>query len=163
MDGVIVDLKAAMAKISDYPAHLDTKPLTPSAFAAVGEWMTNHSPKWIEDLFADAPILSDGYKILEFLEDNSVDYSILSAPLPGSSRVATIAGKRRWLNQFGLNHVTAIFTQDKWQYAVCRGKPNYLIDDYYINLQKWRAHGGKPVLYDNNAKEIISLLRAIKQ
>ena len=99
--------------------------------------------------FRDLDTLRGGLRVIDWLQEHDVPYTILSAPLR-YEREASIMGKREWLD----NHHTgasesAIFASDKSKYATdSEGRPNVLIDDFGKNIVPWDKAGGIGIKHD---------------
>lgn len=124
--------------------------------------LTNRGPKFVEDFFANLPVLPNFHVILDWLQSNNIPYTILSAPLRGNHE-ASIRGKKSWLDKHhpGVSQ-NAIFRGDKERYAVINGKPNVLVDDHKKYISRWEEKGGIGVLHrDNNPEQTIEQLESI--
>ena len=106
--------------------------------------------------------------ITDWLNENHIKYTILSAPLRGPYHQASIEGKLIWLN----NHTPmaakdALFEHDKHKYAVTNGIPNVLIDDYYKKINAWKDAGGIAIMHEHeyenpeSARNTINKLKEI--
>ena len=49
--------------------------------------------------------------------------------------------------------------QDKIKYV---GKGNILVDDYYVNVDQWKAAGGIGILFENPVQTMIELQKIIQ-
>jgi 5'(3')-deoxyribonucleotidase len=117
-------------------------------------------------LFRDLPPFPTANRLLKMVKGMAGNYTILSSPL-NFDREGSIKGKREWLSK----HITVspnniVFEHDKYKYAVKNGVPNILIDDWGVNIKKWRAAGGIGIKYqsdedtlDKLAKELSIALR----
>lgn len=124
--------------------------------------LNRESPEFIEHFFATLPVLPNFPRLLEFLNTNNIEFTVLSAPLRGNEE-ASIRGKRAWLDKHNSGaSATAIFTADKGRYARHGGKPNVLVDDFKKYVKAWTDHGGIAVLHrDNNVGATLDQLRSI--
>lgn len=124
--------------------------------------LNNEGPEFIEGFFATLPVLPSFPRLLDFLNKNEIEFTVLSAPLRGNEE-ASIRGKRAWLDKHNSGATaTAIFTGMKEKYAMHGGKPNVLVDDYKKYIQSWTDRGGIAVLHrDNNLKATLDQLRSI--
>jgi hypothetical protein len=79
-------------------------------------------------------------------------------------KAGSINGKREWL----ANHIKVvpdniIFEHDKWKYAVQPdGTPNILIDDYGVNIRKWRESGGIAIKYQSDEDRLDKIINGLK-
>ena len=101
------------------------------------------------DFFANLELLPGGKKILDYLQKNSIPFTILSAPLKGEKKEDSIEGKRIWLKNHGLGSIPQIFTHEKYHYAVTNGVKNILIDDWKKNISAWKKAGGIGIKHDD--------------
>lgn len=124
--------------------------------------LSAEGPEFIEEFFATLPVLPSFPALLSFLNQNNIEFTVLSAPLRGMNG-PSIAGKRRWLNEHNPGTAgTAIFTGQKERYAVLNGQANVLVDDYKKYIQSWSDRGGIAVLHrDNNLEATLDRLRDI--
>ncbi len=117
-------------------------------------------PHWLEmykkeaaelkEFFAELPWESNGKKLIRWVIKSHLPYSILSRPMKGIYEKPTIEGKKIWLKREGLGNCPAIFEFKKEKYATTDGIPNILIDDLFLNIEKWQEAGGIGILYNNN-------------
>ena len=125
--------------------------------------LSAEGPEFIEEFFATLPVLPSFPALLSFLNQNRIEFTVLSAPLRGMN-APSIAGKRRWLNEHNPGTAgTAIFTGQKERYAVGpTGQANVLVDDYKKYIQNWSNAGGIGILHrDNNLEATLDRLRDI--
>ena len=124
--------------------------------------LNKEGEQFIEEFFANLPVLTGFPKLLSFLNQNQISFTVLSAPLRGNNK-ASIAGKKTWLDQHNPGtSSSAIFTGDKSRYAQKNGQANVLVDDYKPYIQKWSDAGGIPVLHrDENVGNTIEQLKKI--
>jgi 5'(3')-deoxyribonucleotidase len=114
-------------------------------------------------LFSGLPLFPTANKLLRIVRGMAGGYTILSSPL-NFDRKGSIKGKREWLSKhINVPADNIIFEHDKYKYAVRNGKPNILIDDWGVNIKKWRAAGGIGIKYqadENNLEELSQELAA---
>ena len=128
------------------------------------EQLAHGSPEEVYKFFATLDQLPGGKKITDWLQQNRIPYTILSAPLRGPYSQASIDGKLEWLNNHTPGAVRgAIFTQDKHVYAVTGGKPNVLIDDYGVKIKAWMAAGGIAIKHEDEIETPDAAERTINQ
>jgi hypothetical protein len=114
------------------------------------EKLANSSHTEVRDFFANLKQLSGGKKITDWLNKNSIPYTILSAPLRGKYEQASIEGKVLWLKKHTPNAASnAIFKQEKHEHAVEKGVPNILIDDYGVKIKAWNQAGGIGIKHED--------------
>ena len=144
MDGVQADFFKSWARfagVNDYKDIEDTE--------ASIEKLASNGPEFIYRFFRDLDTLRGGLRVIDWLQEHDIPYTILSAPLR-YEREASIMGKREWLD----NHHTgasesAIFASDKSKYATdSEGRPNVLIDDFGKNIVPWDEKGGIGIKHD---------------
>lgn len=114
------------------------------------EELAHGNPEEIYDFFANLEQLPGGKKITDWLRQNKISYTILSAPLRGPYSQASIDGKKAWLSKYTPWAVSgAIFKQDKHEHAVENGQPNVLIDDYGVKIKAWKGAGGIAIKHED--------------
>lgn len=147
MDGVQADFFLQWAKMFGFKNYREMGDV--AAQTANIMKLVNKGDEFVEEFFATLPMLSGGAKLLAFLHQNKIPYTILSAPLRHRYESST-AGKRRWLDRHtpGVSQ-DAIFTSDKHKYAVKGGRPNVLVDDHGEKIAKWQAKGGIGIKHDD--------------
>ena len=128
---------------------------------SIGE-LAAEGPEFVERFFATLPTLPGGMRLVRWLRQNRIPFTVLSAPLRGMTD-ASIAGKRIWLDQHNPGTAAdAIFTGRKESYATRGGQPNILIDDHKKWVQNWIDAGGIGIVYrDNNVDAVIQQLAEI--
>lgn len=152
MDGVLADFFHAWAtkheNVGDYNELKAT--MNPVEMEqSIEELSRSHK---VEDFFAELDALEGGKKILEWVRENGIPYTILSCPLRRPGEKASIAGKKRWLQAHAPDAVNPVFRCDKERMAVDRvtGKPAVLIDDFARNINKWKEAGGIGIKHDDD-------------
>ena len=146
MDGVLTDLFNHVGDIHDVDHY---NQMTDQ------QWEDFFKNTNAYNLFKDLPLFPTANKLLRIVRRMAGGYTILSSPL-NFDRAGSIKGKREWLSK----HITVpadnvIFEHDKYKYAVTNGIPNILIDDWGVNIKKWRSAGGIGIKYqaDENSLE----------
>ncbi len=144
MDGVQADFFKSWARfagVNDYKDIEDTE--------ASIEKLASNGPEFVYRFFRDLDTLRGGLRVIDWLQEHDIPYTILSAPLRYEHQ-ASIMGKREWLDK---HHVgaseSAIFASDKSKYATdSEGRPNVLIDDFGRNIIPWDKAGGIGIKHD---------------
>ena len=147
MDGVQADFFGAWAKwygdktgkqISSYRDIGDAE----AQLASIME-LTNQGPEFVEKFFANLEPLQGFASVLNWIQQNNISYSILSAPLRGNNE-ASIKGKKAWLAKHNPGGQQEIFTGRKESYAMNKQtqQPNVLIDDHGKYIDRWQSKGG---------------------
>ena len=158
MDGVLADLFNHVGEIHDVEHYNMMSP---------AQWEDFFKNTDAYHLFRDLPPFSTANRLLRMVKGMAGGYKILSSPL-SFDRENSIRGKREWLAK----HISVpadeiVFEHEKQKYAVANGVPNILIDDYGVNIKKWRAAGGTGIKYqaDENSLEDLAaqLAAALKQ
>lgn len=158
MDGVQADFFGSWAKehgVKNYKA-------IPHPEDAINE-LANSSPKRVYDFFRDLEPLQGGMRIIQWLNQHNIPYTVLSAPLRGPYSKDSIQAKKDWLDEFnpGTSR-NAIFTGAKYKYAISNGKSNVLVDDFGKYIDAWTNAGGIPVKHeDGNTGQTIKMLEKI--
>ena len=111
--------------------------------------LASQGPEAVYRFFRDLDTLKGGLRVIDWLQEHDIPYTILSAPLR-YERQASIMGKREWLDK---HHVgaseSAVFASDKSKYATdSQGRPNVLIDDFGKNIVPWDKAGGIGIKHD---------------
>ena len=158
MDGVQADFFGAWAKmhnVSNYKEIPDTE-------TSINQLATS-SPKEVYKFFRELQPLQGGGKIVQWLHQHNIPFTVLSAPLRGPYSKASIEAKKDWLDEHNPGATNnAIFTQNKHKYALNNDEPNVLVDDYGKYLNAWSDAGGIAVKHeDSNTNHTISELEKI--
>jgi len=154
MDGVIADFFGQWAK----QHNVDHWKAIQNKEEEIDE-LANSTPDRVYDYFYTLPVLPGGEKLVNWLLEKKIDFTILSSPLKGPFRQSSIDAKKDWLddNFPGLS-ANAIFEHDKYIYA----KDNILIDDFNPNLKLWKEHQGTPVKYEDEYEDPSSYISVIQ-
>lgn len=126
--------------------------------------LNRKGPEWIEQFFATLEPLPGGMRLVAWLKQHNIPFTVLSAPLRNNHE-ASIRGKRTWLAQHNPG-VPAIFTgakETEVRRALQRGEPPpILVDDFKKYVENWQAAGGHAILYrEPLVNDIISQLSKI--
>lgn len=126
--------------------------------------LNRKGPEWIEQFFATLEPLPGGMRLVAWLKQHNIPFTVLSAPLRNNHE-ASIRGKRTWLAQHNPG-VPAIFTgakETEVRRALQRGEPPpILVDDFKKYVENWQAAGGHAILYrEPLVDDIISQLSKI--
>ena len=158
MDGVQADFFGAWAQKHNVPTYKEI----PRREEDI-EVLANSSPEQVYQFFKDLKPLTGGMRIVMWLKDNKIPYTVLSAPLRGPYANASVEAKKDWLDEFNPGTSgDAIFTSRKYKYATQDGEPNVLVDDFGKYLDAWSGAGGIAVKHeDSNAAHTISELEKI--
>lgn len=160
MDGVQADFFLQWAKMFGFKNYRDMGDV--AAQTANIMKLVDKGDKFVEEFFATLPMLQGGARLLAWLNQHKIPYTILSAPLRHRFEAST-AGKRRWLDRHtpGVSD-NAIFTSDKHKYARKGGRPNVLVDDHGEKIAKWKNAGGIGIKHnDATTDETIKQLAKI--
>ena len=158
MDGVQADFFGAWAAMHDVGNYKEI----PDTEMSINELATS-SPEEVYKFFRELKPLQGGNKIVQWLNQNNIPYTILSAPLRGPYAVASVEAKKDWLDEHNPGaSKNAIFASNKHKYALNGKEPNVLVDDYGKYLNLWSNAGGIAVKHeDNNTQHTISELEKI--
>jgi hypothetical protein len=153
MDGVLADLFNHVGAIHDVEHY---NKMTPD------QWEHFFANTNAHKLFRDLPAFPTANALLKLTQPYG-GYTILSSPL-NFDREGSIKGKREWLAK----HISvpgngAVFEHEKYKYAMNGSTPNILIDDYGINISKWRAAGGIAIKYQADEDSLRMVAQALKQ
>ena len=147
MDGVQADFFGAWAKRHGLEHYKEI----PHPENAINE-LANSSPKEVYNFFHDLQPLAGGLRIIKWLHDNKIPFTVLSAPLRGPYAKESIRAKKDWLDKYNPGTSNdAIFTSKKYQYATKDSVINVLVDDFGRYLDGWSNAGGIAVKHENDA------------
>jgi 5'(3')-deoxyribonucleotidase len=146
MDGVQADLFHRVAELEQVDHWDDIE----DQDAAITK-LSLKGPQSVYELFRDLKPLPGGQKIIQWLHQNNIPFTVLSAPLRNEQE-ASKQGKREWLDKYNFGTSdTAIFTKRKFKYAKTDGHPNVLVDDFNYYLHSWANAGGIAVKHSDNS------------
>jgi len=154
MDGVLVDLFNHVGEIHDVDHYNDM---------TQQQWDEFFKSTNAYELFRSLPAFATANALLKIVQQYADGYTILSSPL-NFDRAGSIQGKQEWLK----NHITVpadawVFEHDKYKYATSNGVPNILIDDWGVNIDKWRAAGGIGIKFQSDEDTLNSLTDHLDQ
>ena len=123
MDGVQADFFGAWAAMHDVGNYKEI----PDTEMSINELATS-SPLEVYKFFRELKPLQGGNKIVQWLNQNNIPYTILSAPLRGPYAVASVEAKKDWLDEHNPGaSKNAIFASNKHKYALNGKEPNVLV------------------------------------
>lgn len=149
MDGVQADFFGAWSKRSgvDHWKAINNK-------EAEIEELANSSAKQVYDFFYDLEPLSGGMEVIKWLRANNIPYTVLSAPLRGPYKEASVKAKKDWLDKYHPGSSgNAIFTDQKYKHAMDGGRANVLVDDFGKYLSAWDHAGGIAVKHEDQYED----------
>ena len=118
------------------------------------EKLANSSAKEVYDFFYDLKPLSGGMEVIAWLRKNKIPYTVLSAPLRGPYKQASVQAKKDWLDKYHTGSSgSAIFTDKKYKHAMDGGRPNVLVDVFGKYLSLWATHGGITVKHEDQYED----------
>lgn len=149
MDGVQADFFGAWSKRSG----VDHWKSIADKESEINE-LAHSNAKDVYDFFRNLEPLSGGMEVIDWLRQNKIPYTVLSAPLRGPFKDASVKAKKDWLDQYhpGTSG-NAIFTDKKYQYAMNGGRPNVLVDDFGKYLGAWNSAGGIAVKHEDQFED----------
>lgn len=149
MDGVQADFFGHWAKTHGVKHYKDI----PKREETINQ-LANSSPEEVYNFFRHLETLSGGMRIIKWLNDNNIPYTVLSAPLRGPYSKASIQAKKEWLDDHnpGTSN-NAIFTGAKYKYAKTGNTINVLVDDFGKYIDAWRNAGGIGIKHSDNSTE----------
>lgn len=149
MDGVQADFFGAWSKKSGV-----------DHWKAIGnkeqeiEELAHSSAKEVYDFFYDLEPLSGGMEVIAWLRRNNIPYTVLSAPLRGPYKEASVQAKKDWLDKYHPGSSgNAIFTDQKFKHAMSGGRPNVLVDDFGKYLKAWADAGGITIKHEDQYED----------
>lgn len=124
--------------------------------------LANSSEREVYEFFRDLPLLPGGSKLISWLKINKIPYTVLSAPLRGPYKDASIQGKKEWLDKYnpGTSN-NAIFTSGKYKYATSNHQPNILVDDNDKYLDEWKEKHGIGIKHTDETTDLT--IKQLKQ
>ena len=144
MDGVQADFFGAWAELERVESY---KHISDPEEAIMR--LANAGSRAVEHFFATLKPLTGGQRIIAWLHQHDIPFTVLSAPLRKEG-AASIKGKKTWLDRYNVGtSSTAIFTSAKYKYATRDGQPNVLVDDFGKYLDAWRGAGGTAVKHED--------------
>jgi hypothetical protein len=158
MDGVQADFFGAWAKHQGLSHYKEI----PNPEDAINK-LANSSPEQVYNFFFDLDPLPGGLKIIQWLHQHKIPFTVLSAPLRGPYAESSKQAKRDWLDKYnpGTSN-TAIFTGAKYKYAKTNNNINVLVDDFGKYLTAWTNAGGIAIKHeDSNTENTINQLEKI--
>lgn len=158
MDGVQADFFGAWAKYQGLNHYKEI----PNPEDAINK-LAHSSSEQVYNFFFDLDPLPGGLKIIQWLHQHTIPFTVLSAPLRGPYAKDSIRAKKDWLDKYnpGTSN-NAIFTSAKYRYAKKGDNVNVLVDDFGKYLNAWDAAGGIAVKHeDMNTQHTINELEKI--
>jgi 5'(3')-deoxyribonucleotidase len=154
MDGVLADLYNYAAELYDVEHY---NHMTPE------QWESFFKDSDAYHLFRDIEPFPTANQLLQIVKKFAGGYTILSSPL-SFDKAGSIRGKREWLSKnITVSPDEVIFEHDKYKYAVQPdGTPNILIDDYGVNIRKWRDAGGIAIKYQADEDSLDKVVSGLK-
>jgi hypothetical protein len=145
MDGVQADFFGAWAELERVENY---KQISDPEEAILR--LANSGSASVEHFFDSLKPLTGGQRIIAWLHQHKIPFTVLSAPLRKEG-AASIKGKKTWLDRYnpGTSN-TAIFTSAKFKYALDQDQqPNVLVDDFGKYLDAWSSAGGIAVKHED--------------
>ena len=158
MDGVQADFFGAWAKRHNLTHYKEI----PHPENAINE-LANSSPEEVYNFFHDLKPLNGGMRIIQWLHQHKIPFTVLSAPLRGPYASSSVQAKKDWLDKHNPGTSSnAIFTSAKYKYAKKDGEQNVLVDDFGKYLDAWSNADGIAVKHeDSNTNHTINELEKI--
>ena len=145
MDGVIADFFGQISKINSVK-HWKNIPDLKKALTDING--TN--------FFMTLPKFETSDQLVQFIKKiTNNHWYILSSPLEGDIFNSSF-WKSYWLKNNNYEPVEAIYTENKYKYAVTKYQ-NILIDDRPYNIEEWNKNGGIGILYQANKDDFNKL------
>lgn len=149
MDGVQADFFGAWSKRSG----VDHWKAISNKEAEINE-LAHSNAKAVYEFFYNLQPLSGGMKVISWLRKNQIPYTVLSAPLRGPFKDASVKAKIDWLNKYHAGSAgNAIFTDQKFKHAMDGGRPNVLVDDFGKYLKAWADAGGIAIKHEDQYED----------
>lgn len=149
MDGVQADFFGAWSKRSGVNHWKDIA----DKEAEIQE-LANSSGDQVYNFFYQLKPLTGGMEVISWLRKNKIPYTVLSAPLRGPYKQASVQAKKDWLDKYHQgSSERAIFTDQKYKYAMNGNSPNVLVDDFGKYLGAWSDAGGIAVKHEDQYED----------
>ncbi|VVC05896.1 Uncharacterised protein [uncultured archaeon] len=146
LDGVLVYLDEAIANFN----HFSSAEYEAKSWDEREKYFENvryHAN--IQEFFADANWQPNGKRLIRWLKENQIDFSILTKPMRKPWMFDCVRGKEDWVKRNGLDGIPLYFSRHKEKYAIAvDGESNILVDDWDKNISVWCKKGGTGILYD---------------
>lgn len=141
MDGVLADFFSEWSRLAGVKHYKDINN-TEETLQLVRE----HPTFWI-----DLPMLPHARALVKTVIEKYGEYRICSTPLAGDER--SKPGKIAWIKKHlsDMPPAEIVLTHSKADHALGNGVANILVDDYGVNVNKWRAAGGIGIKYEDSA------------
>jgi len=152
MDGVLADFFSEWSRLAGVDHYKDINNAEESL-----QLVRDQPTFWI-----DLPMLPNARSLVKTVIENYGEYRICSTPLAGDER--SKPGKIAWIKKHfsDMPPVEIVLTHSKADRALEDGAPNILVDDYGVNISKWRAAGGIGIKYDDSAfPQVAQILTSI--
>lgn len=148
MDGVQADFFGAWSKKSgvDHWKSIGDK-------EAEIDQLANSSKDEVYNFFRDLEPLTGGMQVINWLKQNNIPYTVLSAPLRGPYKKDSERAKNDWLDEYHSGNYGRQFTDQKYIYATHGGQPNVLVDDFGKYLNAWKNAGGIAVKHEDQYED----------
>jgi hypothetical protein len=158
MDGVQADFFGAWANRHGLKNYKEI----PHPENAINE-LAHSGPEEVYNFFHDLKPLQGGMKIIQWIVQHKIPFTVLSAPLRGPYASFSIQAKKDWLDKYNPGTSDdAIFTSAKYKYAKKNNEQNVLVDDFGKYLDGWSNAGGIAVKHeDSNTDHTIKELEKI--
>jgi len=150
MDGVLCDFKTAAEKVTGI---------------SINSWMLNPNSKdkWkpimdTKDFWSTLPWMTGGQQLWNFIKPYSPH--ILSAYVEHVHDPNCIPGKRAWArNHLGIpdSRINLVMRKQKQNFAMYKGEPAILIDDYIKNISQFQSRGGIGITHTSASNTINQL------
>jgi hypothetical protein len=149
MDGVQADFFGSWANVHGVKHYKEI----PEPENSINQ-LANSSPEKVYDFFRTLKPLEGGMRIIQWLHNNKIPFTVLSAPLRGPYADNSKQAKRDWLDEYNQGtSQTAIFTSKKFNYAMRDNQPQILVDDFGPYLSKWSDAGGIAVKHSDDSTD----------
>jgi hypothetical protein len=149
MDGVQADFFGAWSKKSG----VDHWKAIGDKEAEINE-LAHSSAKEVYDFFYNLEPLKGGMQVIRWLRQNNIPYTVLSAPLRGPFKEASVKAKKDWLDKYHPGSSSkAIFTDQKYKHAMDGGRSNVLVDDFGKYLGAWANAGGIAIKHEDEFED----------
>lgn len=159
MDGVQADFFGAWSKYHNVPHWKSIKDREKEI-----DQLAHSKASQVYDFFRNLEPLQGGRKVVNWIKNNKIPFTVLSAPLRGPYGEASIKAKKDWLDEYNPGTSSdAIFTSEKYRFAIKDGIPNVLVDDFGKYLNAWSAAGGIAVKHEDEYEDPNSAENTIKK
>lgn len=146
MDGVLTDIMTAASMwhgvANPYDEHPEELAGVYNFHGFLGRSRDEFWGTLPQDFWANIPPTPEAQQIIQIVEEHFNKIWLLTSP---ENHPGCVPGKQDWCRRHFPQYVDRIIPESrKWKYAQ---KDTVLIDDYHINVEKFKKSGGHGILF----------------